>query len=110
LHKGEEIDGGGHCRAGEGEMGWRRGMTGGAGLSAAVGVGWVTIRAGALLGHGLLRQLGRIGSLQPFSIFLISFFLFFSFSVFLFLPYNLQKCFKSFQTTFRYIVKFKVVI
>jgi hypothetical protein len=63
----------------EGEMGWRRAMIGGAGLSAAVGVGWVTIRAGALLGRGLLRQLGRIGSLQPFSIFLISFLFFFFF-------------------------------
>jgi hypothetical protein len=58
-------------------MGWRRAMIAGAGLSVAVGVGWVTIRAGALLGRGLLRQLGRIGSLQPFSIFLISFLFFF---------------------------------
>jgi hypothetical protein len=82
LREGEEIDGGGHYRAGEGEMGWRRAMIGGAGLSAAVGVGWVTIRARALLGCALLRQLGQIGSLQPFSIFLISFFFLFLFSYF----------------------------
>jgi hypothetical protein len=49
----------------------------------------VPVQEEALLGHGLASSLGRNGAPWPFSYFL--FFSSFSFSVFLFLLYYLQK-------------------
>jgi hypothetical protein len=57
---------------------------------------------------GCLRYWAEIHPQGPFLIFL--FFSSFSFSVFLFLLYLLQKCFKSIQTTFRNFLKINAMI
>jgi hypothetical protein len=60
------------------------------------------------VGRGPLVGLGQMASPGHFSYFL--FFSSFSFSIFLFLLYYLQKCFKSIQTTFRNFLKINAII
>jgi hypothetical protein len=83
-------------------------MTGGSHLSLAEEVEGHTPSGFNPVGCGLLPDLGRNSSPRPFSIF--HFFSSFSFSVFLFLLYLLQKGFNSIQTTFRNFLKINAMI
>jgi hypothetical protein len=47
---------------------------------------------------------------SPGPVFRFSFLFFFSFSIFQFLSYYLQKCFKSIQTTFRNFLKINAMV
>jgi hypothetical protein len=60
----------------EEEIGWRRGMTDGAGRSEREGAASVPVRAGELLGRGRMVSPGLL------SIFFFSFFLFLNFDLF----------------------------
>jgi hypothetical protein len=93
------LDGRRHSRAGGGVPGRMEMMTGGPGSSASGGENNVPLRGSVWLGHGPNARLGRFGPPGPFPI--SDFFFIFTFMFFLFLLYNLQKCFKSIQTSFR---------
>jgi hypothetical protein len=70
----------GSC-AGEGELGQRRGMTGGDHLSVRERGIPVPVRDGAMLGLGPLLGLDRKASPRPYSIFLCPFISLFCFSI-----------------------------
>jgi hypothetical protein len=83
-------------------------MTGGSHLSACRREGEDTA-----LGFNPRRAVGLLqtwAGMVPGAIFYFSFLFFFSFSVFLFPSYLLQKCFNSNQTTFRNFRKINAMI
>jgi hypothetical protein len=75
---GEAMDGQEEFRAGEGEFGQRRAMTGGAGMSATGSASCIPIQEGELLGCVPIPGLGRNGSPRPLFLFFISFSFLFS--------------------------------
>jgi hypothetical protein len=96
----------------EEETGGRKGMTRGPGRSVEDGdlTGGAQVSAGKRRGRRTSSARGRTGpwaaSLagpvrSPRPVFLFFLFFHFSFLFFLFPSYNLQKCFKTIQTTFK---------